>query len=150
MRYKRGFKRDDGMIFWAYNKTRKNPEIWLSKNDFIKSNLLKIQWQRNNLDNEKNRNNVKNWYLKNKSKKLASVRKYQMQKRSVKTLDDNIIQVFYEAAKRVGKCIGIKFHVDHIIPISKGGTHAPSNLQWVPYKWNISKHNRHIGKIFAI
>jgi hypothetical protein len=150
MRYKRGFQREDGMIFWAYNKARKNPEIWLNKNDFIRSNLLKIQWQRNNLDNEKNRKNVQNWYLKNKSKKLASVRKYQMQKRCVKTLDSKIISVFYEAAKRVGKCIGIKFHVDHIIPISKGGIHAPSNLQWVPYKWNISKHNRQIGKLFAV
>lgn len=34
---------------------------------------------------------------------------------------------------------GIKWHVDHIIPVSKGGNAIASNLQVVPGRWNQSK-----------
>ena len=92
------------------------------------------------------------WTKNNISRKLARVRKYQAMKRNSKVLcgDTNVIKVFYDAAKRVGKCVGIKFHVDHIVPLSLGGSHHQKNLQWVPYMWNLSKHNRESGKIFSL
>lgn len=33
------------------------------------------------------------------------------------------------------------YHVDHIVPISKGGEHAPNNLQYLPSRINLKKHN---------
>ena len=149
MRYKRGHTRQDGMMFWSY---RYNDEIWLTQENFIKRHQQKLAWQRKNVDPIQNRKNVMEWTKNNLSRKLARVRKYQAMKRNSKVLcgDTNVIKVFYDAAKRVGKCVGIKFHVDHIVPLSLGGSHHQKNLQWVPYMWNLSKHNRESGKIFSI
>ena len=149
MRYKRGHIRQDGMMFWSY---RYNNEIWLTPENFTKRHQQKLAWQRKNVDPIQNRKNVMEWSKNNKSRKMASVRKYQAIKRNSKVLcgDSNIMKVFYDAARRVGKCVGIKFHVDHIIPLSLGGSHHQSNLQWVPYMWNLSKHNRESGKIFSL
>jgi 5-methylcytosine-specific restriction endonuclease McrA len=149
MRHKRGHIRQDGMMFWSY---RYNNEIWLTPENFTKRHQQKLAWQRKNVDPIQNRKNVMEWTKNNLSRKLARVRKYQAMKRNLKLLcgDTNVIKVFYDAAKRVGKCVGIKFHVDHIVPLSLGGSHHQKNLQWVPYMWNLSKHNRESGKIFSL
>jgi 5-methylcytosine-specific restriction endonuclease McrA len=149
MRYKRGHTRQDGMMFWSY---RYNNEIWLTPENFKIRHQKKLVWQRKNVDPIQNRKNVMEWTKNNLSSKLARVRKYQAMKRNSKVLcgDTNVIKVFYDAAKRVGKCVGIKFHVDHIVPLSLGGSHHQKNLQWVPYMWNLSKHNRESGKIFSL
>jgi len=149
MRYKRGYIRQDGMMFWSY---RHNSEIWLTPKNFTKRHQQKLAWQRKNVDPIQNRKNVMEWTKNNLSRKLARVRKYQAMKRNSRVLcgDTNVIKVFYDAAKRVGKCVGIKFHVDHIVPLSLGGSHHQKNLQWVPYMWNLSKHNRESGKIFSL
>ena len=137
------------MMFWSY---RYNNEIWLTPENFTKRHQQKLAWQRNNVDPIQNRKNVMEWTKNNLSRKLARVRKYQAMKKNSEVLcgDTNVIKVFYDAAKRVGKCVGIKFHVDHIVPLSLGGSHHQKNLQWVPYMWNLSKHNRESGKIFSL
>lgn len=49
---------------------------------------------------------------------------------------------FYTEAKEKNKHSKIKYVVDHIIPISKGGKHNPQNLQVVPELWNMHKGNK--------
>jgi len=45
--------------------------------------------------------------------------------------------------------LSIKWHVDHIVPISKGGTNIYYNMQVVPAIWNLKKGNLHESKYFG-
>ena len=50
------------------------------------------------------------------------------------------IKRIYEKRDTLNKEAGeILFHVDHIIPVSKGGNHHPSNLQILTRQENLSK-----------
>jgi hypothetical protein len=60
--------------------------------------------------------------------------------------DKFVIEECYELRHLRTKTTGIKWHVDHIIPLSKGGLHKPTNLQVVPATWNLQKNNNHQEK----
>ncbi len=44
--------------------------------------------------------------------------------------------------------LGTKWHVDHIIPVSLGGTNEYTNIQVVPAAWNLKKGNRNSDRFF--
>lgn len=63
-----------------------------------------------------------------------------------KELSDDDFWVLQEAvtlARLREKMLGGTWHVDHVIPVSKGGTAHPENLQVVPASWNRQKSNKH-------
>ena len=102
----------------------------------------------NNLDKEVIRNKV--WALNNPDKKRAkhSLRRARVKKvNDIKTLADRkqLVDLFKQALKREEET-GYGWHVDHTIPITKGGRHCLTNLQVVPASWNLSKGNRHERK----
>ena len=49
---------------------------------------------------------------------------------------------YYEMARELTKTTGVKHHVDHIWPISKGGPHLPWNLRVITAQENWSKGNK--------
>jgi 5-methylcytosine-specific restriction endonuclease McrA len=50
--------------------------------------------------------------------------------------------VLLQSAARLRGCLGIDFHLDHIVPLSRGGKHHHANLRVLPASVNLSKHNR--------
>lgn len=60
--------------------------------------------------------------------------------------------VLWEARKLAvlrEKMTGVPWHVDHVVPVTKGGTSRYQNIQVVPASWNIKKSNRHTNRFFA-
>ena len=110
-----------------------------------KEELSKKGKTRYEADPQKYRDNSKKRYKENKAYYIEKSRiRNSVARLSIAELNDTDKQISalcYEAARRVSECLGIKFHVDHIIPLSKDGKHAPHNLQIVPAKWNLSKSN---------
>ena len=53
--------------------------------------------------------------------------------------ENKAIDSVYAEAKRRGEETGNSFHVDHILPLSRGGVHHPINLRVLPGIENISK-----------
>lgn len=46
------------------------------------------------------------------------------------------------------KLFGSKWNIDHIIPVTKGGTNVYTNIQVVPAIWNFRKGNKHTERFF--
>lgn len=49
------------------------------------------------------------------------------------------IVAFYAKARAMTELTGVPYHVDHIIPLARGGPHHPANLQVLPGRVNQSK-----------
>ncbi len=80
----------------------------------------------------------------NRAKRNASHAKRRALKLNATPSNANLdnINAFYAQAQRLTKCLGTPFHVDHIIPLVKGGEHAELNLQVIPAAENLSKGDK--------
>lgn len=94
---------------------------------------------------------TKSWSKSNSSKKAAinikrHCAKSQRTPKWLTSLDFNHIQMFYEVSAFLTKETGIKFEVDHIIPLQGKnvcGLHVPWNLQVITETDNIKKGNKY-------
>jgi 5-methylcytosine-specific restriction endonuclease McrA len=99
------------------------------------------------------------YYVKNKQELQKKKRRYgqenvhkiaeasrsrQARKRGLTpvTASKRFMLEFYRTARRLTKCLGIAFHVDHIVPLARGGKHEESNLQVIPGAINVHKHTK--------
>jgi 5-methylcytosine-specific restriction endonuclease McrA len=117
-------------------------------------------------DPEKHREAVRRSHRKNRDVRAAYAKEYRERNRpyfaerearrrarinksceSKSSIDRMLIKQVYLCSKRVSECTGLQWQVDHIKPISKGGTHDVQNLQVVPKAWNQSKSNKNSNRI---
>ena len=166
--YKRGDKHPfvKGLVFRQWQQCRPiAKEVWVTTESLERElelrrkrekskafkKLKRIQDREYYLRNTKQvRDNVSRWKDNNKDKTLiyartaAGKRRARIKKASTKLTftEEQLIKQYYEHSARLKNKLGIEFHVDHILPLSLGGLHHPSNLQVVPALWNRRKHNR--------
>lgn len=146
----------------TYNKNaekkREYSRRWRLKNpDRVK--LTSQEYRDNNRDKIK-RYGAKKWaenskelYAKNRAWRAANpemARSYDVVRERRKSLESPVADkefskfVFTEAASaavRREKMHGLKWEVDHMIPLSKGGFHSWENIQVIPERLNRMKHS---------
>ena len=69
----------------------------------------------------------------------ARARQVNMAQWPCSEIEKLMIKYRYEDARRLTEETGIKYEVDHIIPLAKGGPHLPWNLQILTKDENLSK-----------
>lgn len=119
---------------------------WRSENP-ERCRQLKTQWRRNNPEKSKQMNRL--YFERNPGAKLEIRNRYRARLANAKVGITKPMRVVYQMARRVSKCTGIKFDVDHIIPISKGGKHCIENIRAIPAIINRRKSNKIIHDVKA-
>lgn len=119
------------------------------------------EWRRRNP--EKKRGYAEKWHASNPEKARASVIAYQVNNPDANRIRSNNRRAKQQAngyelskglAERLfklqkGKCpccaqpLGRDYHMDHIIPLSRGGSNTDENMQLLRKKCNLSKHAKH-------
>lgn len=150
--YSREYEKTDKRIKWKVN---------YRETEGGKKAIAKAQFNYSNSENGKNKN--AEYRLKNREKIIKGRNEYykspegrvvratnRVRRRAreqnacagLTEHEEGLIKQIYAYRVRLQNKLGIDFHVDHIVPLSVGGLHHPSNLQVVPAVWNVSKGNR--------
>jgi hypothetical protein len=147
--------REDSFVFSHYLlqrpllKSGYYKEQWLNPNCFQnkkeKSNISRrLRWWKNvELNNAKKRQ-----YNKANTSKITALsakRRAGIKTRCPIWADLTEINTIYKQATRRSLIEGIKYHVDHIIPLNGdlvSGLHVQDNLQVIPASLNLSKSNQ--------
>lgn len=124
---------------------------------------LSLEWHYKN--HAKSMAQSKEWRLRNPGKASAQCRRWAQEnpdrraaiyanrraakmRRTVAWADQRRITAMYAVARRVSRCLGIEFHVDHIVPLQGkfvSGLHCEDNLRIVPAAINLAKYNKFDG-----
>lgn len=114
------------------------------KADAKRDNIARVRdWRKNNP--EKARSNDQRQYRKQYEADpgyfadKARARQVNMAQWPCSEIEKLMIKYRYQDARRLTKETGIEYHVDHIIPLAKGGPHLPWNLQVITKDENLSK-----------
>lgn len=140
-RYARKHKEDHRHYYMRNKETMlKSHEVWLKENPEYHKKLY--------IDNKTHiAKTVKRW----KSNNPGKVRLYEVNRRAIKkgapgsSSREDILTIH---EKQRGLCfycgVSLKdnYHIDHFVPLSKGGTNFPSNLRLACPKCNCSKSAR--------
>lgn len=115
----------------AHSKVRATMNAWVEKN------------------REKVRQKTRQWQHENKEKYLAIMRMVNAGRRFAEVTKANKPKIIEQLkVNQKGKCAACRcvlerFHIDHIMPIKRGGTNDPDNLQLLCVTCNCRKKDRH-------
>lgn len=122
--------------------------LWKKQNRDALNNYQRAYYYKNievmrlkSIEYQKNNKHIVNAYsAKKRASKLLATPKWL----TINQLSD--IKDFYFAAKQLELETGIKYHVDHVVPLQGKnvcGLHVPWNLQVIPASDNVRKSNKH-------
>jgi len=119
----------------------------------------KREYQKEN--SERLKEYLKNYYKENKETLQEKSRQYCKDHRAQKNAHESArrtlklsqtpeltkvekekIVILYKIAQSIKRTTGVLMHVDHIIPVSKGGLHHPLNLQVITATENLEKADK--------
>jgi len=129
-------------------KASKHNKAWMQKNKERRARYAKERYERNKDSFRKSaRERAKESYPIYKQRYIAHAAARRARKMCatppwLSDEDKSNISAVYEMSFRLSNCLGIKHHVDHIVPL-KGknvcGLHVPWNLAAIPASLNLSK-----------
>jgi 5-methylcytosine-specific restriction endonuclease McrA len=133
--------------YYLKNKTKL---IAYSKEYYINNRLERLEYRKEHYKNNKEYTQTmarvysKKWRKANKAKSnfYTYKRRALLKGCTSKDADMEKIKEFYLLAEKMTNNLGIKYVVDHIKPLSKGGLHHPDNLQVITMKDNLIKFNK--------
>lgn len=150
--YRRLNKEHKGLYQAEYYEKNKSELLAKQKaRDALRKDAISKAKAAHYLNNKKQLAEIrKEWRKANPGTVNAAVakRRYAKMKRTPGWLtieDYKQIELFYKIASAMTKQLGIKFHVDHIIPLQGkevSGLHVPTNLQILSAEENIRKSNK--------
>jgi len=156
--FKHGDVRADGHVFKNYilSRIKKNGfyvEDWCSpkrfKENLKQANLRVKLWVEKNRE-QRNRNSRKHCQANPDKRNAFTAKRHaaKLQRTPPWLTKDQLLEIesFYTKAKDLQTLTGIKYHVDHIIPLQGklvSGLHVPWNLQVIPAVENIKKSNNY-------
>jgi hypothetical protein len=89
---------------------------------------------------ERIRKHKKKWKLNNPEALLSmSAKRRDAKKTACQGYNKLYVNSFYTISRRISECLRYPFHVDHIMPLARGGMHHQDNLQILSKKKNLSK-----------
>lgn len=122
-------------------KYAENPEKYRKlASDYVKRNYSS-KLEANNRYRQANPEKVKQWKAKDRAEHRNRINADNAKRRAqLKTeLTPEIIQMYALRDFYIAMSLGETFHVDHIIPLAKGGAHTAENLQVIPAIDNLRK-----------
>lgn len=133
---------------------KKNKEKLLEKQkEYYKNNKQKIRKYKKKYNSE-NKEKISKYFKelwKNSDRKIAKQISANKRVALKKSTGDNTVTkkfIFSLKAKQKNRCIYCeanieeKFHIDHIVALSKGGTHTSDNIQLLCGTCNLKKSNK--------
>jgi len=132
----------------AYQRTEKSKAC---RKEWIMKPIIAARRQEQRQTEEykqKARERAKKWSKSpdGRAKKYASLAARRVKKiKQISTLtaaEQAQVAEIYKRCRELSESTGIAHHVDHIIPVSKGGEHHPDNLQILTAEQNLKKGAR--------
>jgi hypothetical protein len=136
---------------WQLNNPEKKAALeksWRQRNrEYV--NSVSREWQKNNP--EKVKEMSKKRFERDPDGFRSMKRMHRAKRRAI--LEERlhpehnfeIEKTLVDQCKRLYKRFGIKFEVDHIVPLDKGGWHHYLNLHVIPMIWNRRKHTKDVS-----
>lgn len=125
----------------ASKKRALNPEAYneIAKR-YRQKNHLKLV-ERNRKYREKNKDKVSKWKQKDRQQNKHRILSDNSKRRALISgpIDKRVVQIYALRDFYIAMSLGESFHVDHIVPVSRGGKHEIDNLQVIPAIDNLRK-----------